>query len=80
MPKARYTEAARDAKVEGSVLIKVTLLSNGSVGTVSVVRGLPHGLAEQAIAAAKRLVFLPKRVDGIPVSVVQTFDYGFSIY
>lgn len=79
-PRARYTDAARRANVQGNVLIKVTMLSNGSVGTVTPVKELPHGMTEQAIGAAKRLVFLPKRVNGVPVSVTQTFEYTFSIY
>ena len=79
-PRASYTDSARVAKVQGSVLLKVTLLSNGSVGTVTPLRELPNGLTEQAIVAARRLVFLPKRINGVPVTVIVTFDYGFSIY
>ncbi len=79
-PRASYTDSARRANVQGSVLLKVTLLSNGSVGSVTPVKELPSGLTEQAIAAARKLVFLPKRVNGVPVTVIVTFDYGFSIF
>jgi TonB family protein len=79
-PRAPYTDSARRANVQGSVLLKVTLLSNGSVGSVTPVKELPNGLTEQAIAAAKKLVFLPKRVNGVSVTVIATFDYNFSIY
>jgi TonB family protein len=79
-PRASYTDSARRANVQGSVLLKVTLLSNGSVGSVTSVKELPSGLTEQAIAAARKLVFLPKRVNGVPVTVIATFDYGFSIF
>ena len=79
-PRASYTDSARRANVQGSVLLKVTLLSNGSVGSVTPVKELPNGLTEQAIAAARKLVFLPKRVNGIPVTVVVKFDYVFAIY
>ncbi len=79
-PRATYTDAARTNNVQGSVLVKVTLLSSGAVGSVSVVRGLPHGLSERAIAAAKQIRFEPKKVNGVPVSVTQTFEYTFSIY
>ena len=47
---------------------------------VTVVRGLPHGLSERAIAAAKQIRFEPKKVNGVPVTVAQTFEYTFSIY
>lgn len=79
-PRATYTDAARTNNVQGSVLVKVTLLASGAVGSVSVVRGLPHGLSERAIAAAKLIRFEPKKVNGVPVSVTQTFEYTFSIY
>ena len=79
-PRASYTDSARKANVQGSVLLKVTMLSNGSVGSVTPVKELSNGLTEQAVAAARKLVFLPKRINGVPVTVIVTFDYGFSIY
>jgi TonB family protein len=78
--KARYTDEARRANVQGTVRLKVTLLANGAVGSVVVVKDLSHGLTENAIYAARRLVFLPKRVEGKPVTVTVTVEYGFSIY
>ena len=74
-----YTEPARRNGVQGTVTLKVPLLANGSVGPITVVNGLPDGLTEMAIDAAKRIVFLPKRVDGKPVSVVIKLEYGFRI-
>ncbi len=79
-PRAKYTEAARRASNQGSVQVRVTLLANGGVGMVQVVKGLENGLNEQAVEAARKLVFLPKRVNGIPVTVVKTMEYSFSIY
>ncbi len=79
-PRATYTDEARTNNVQGSVLVKVTLLASGQVGNVTVVRGLPNGLSERAIAAAKQIRFEPKKINGVPVSVTQTFEYTFSIY
>ena len=79
-PRPGYTDAARTNGVTGSVVLKVTLLANGSIGSITPVRRLPHGLTEQAIAAARQIRFEPKKVNGSPVSVVMTFDYGFTIY
>ncbi len=79
-PRATYTDEARTNNVQGSVLVKVTLLASGQVGGVTVIRGLPHGLSERAIAAAKQIRFEPKKINGVPVSVTQTFEYTFSIY
>jgi TonB family protein len=79
-PRATYTDAARVNNTEGSVLLKVTLLASGEVGNVSVVRGLPDGLSEQAVKAARLIEFEAKKVNGVPVSVTQTFEYKFEIY
>jgi TonB family protein len=79
-PRATYTDAARTNNVQGSVLVKVTLLASGQIGTVTAVRGLPHGLTERAIAAARQIKFEPKKINGIPQTTIVTFDYGFNIY
>jgi len=75
-----YTDAARRANTQGYVQLRVTFLSNGGIGSVSVVKALPHGLTEQAIAFAKRIVFIPAKTNGTKTSVVKTFEYGFHIY
>ena len=79
-PRATYTDAARTNAVTGSVLLKVTLLASGQVGSITPVKRLPHGLTEQAIAAARQIRFEPKKVNGVPVSSIITLDYGFTIY
>jgi len=75
-----YTEQARKNRVTGNVSLRVTLLANGAVGTIEVVKGLDDGLTEQAIAVAKKIVFLPQRINGVPISVTKMMEYGFSIY
>lgn len=79
-PKPRYTEVARQANVTGDVVLKVTFLSNGGIGNISVVRGLSHGLNEQAIAAAKKIAFLPQKNSGKPITVIKSVYFSFSIY
>jgi len=79
-PKATYTDAARTNNVQGSVRLKITLLASGAVGSITPVTRLPHGLTEQAIAAARQIKFKPKMINGVAQSVVVTFDYGFNIY
>ena len=79
-PRASYTDAARTANVQGSVFVKVTLLASGAIGSVTAVKGLPNGLTEQAIAAARQIKFEPKKINGIPQATIVTFEYTFSIY
>ena len=79
-PQARYNDAARTNGVQGSVRLKVTLLASGQVGSITPVTRLPHGLTEQAIAAARLIRFEPAKVNGVPVSKIVTLEYSFSIY
>ncbi len=79
-PKATYTDAARTNNVQGSVRLKVTLLASGQVGSITPVTRLPHGLTEQAIAAARNIRFSPKKVNGNAQAVIVTLEYGFNIY
>lgn len=79
-PRAEYTDLARTNNIEGSVLLKVSLLANGEVGGIKVIRSLPDGLTEQAIKAARQIEFEPKQVSGRSVSIVKTFEYKFDIY
>lgn len=79
-PRPTYTDAARNNDTQGSVRLKITFLANGQIGGITVVNGLPDGLTEQAIAAAKQIKFEPKKVNGVPVSVVRVVEYSFTIY
>ena len=79
-PKAQYTDAARTNNVQGTVRLKITLLANGNVGSITPLNSLPYGLTDQAIAAARQIKFEPRKVNGIAQPSIVTFEYGFSIY
>lgn len=79
-PKPSYTDAARQAQVQGTVILRVTFLANGSIGSISPVKGLPNGLTEQAIAAARSMRFEPAKKDGQGQTVTKQVEYTFSIY
>ena len=79
-PRPGYTDSARQANIQGTVILRVTFLANGSVGGISAVKGLPSGLTEQAIAAARRISFEPAKLNGQPQSVTKQIEYSFSIY
>jgi len=66
-PTPRYTEAARANKIQGSVTLRVLVGADGDVKQVRVVRGLPDGLTEQAIEAARQAKFKPAVKDGKPI-------------
>ena len=79
-PKPGYTDEARQNNVQGNVTLKITFLASGQVGNVVAVSRLPYGLTEKAIAAAHEIRFEPKKINGVPVTVTVTFQYGFNIY
>lgn len=79
-PRPGYTDSARTANIQGTVILRVTFLASGAIGSVSVVKGLPNGLSEQAIAAAKRINFEPAKVNGAGQTVTKQIEYSFSIY
>ncbi len=79
-PRPGYTDAARTANIQGTVILRVTFLASGQIGSISSVKGLPNGLTEQAIAAARRITFEPAKRDGVGQSVTKQIEYSFSIY
>lgn len=79
-PHPAYTEAARTANVQGTVKLKVEFLSTGEIGDVSVISGLPAGLNEEAIKAARKITFSPVQIDGRAVDTVKLIEYTFAIF
>jgi TonB family protein len=79
-PRPNYTDAARQNNVNGTVVLKVTFLASGAIGAISPVKGLPNGLTEQAIAAARQIRFEPARKNGVPYTVTKSVTYNFTIY
>ena len=76
-PDAGYTEEARRNNVSGQVVLHVLFGETGQVNNISVVRGLPFGLTERAIAAARLIKFEPAELDGKKVSYPLVVVYNF---
>lgn len=79
-PVARYTVAARSNNIEGAVRLAILLEPNGKVGHILKLFGLGFGLDEAAIQAAKKIKFIPKKLNGKPVPAVIIREYTFDIY
>jgi TonB family protein len=78
--KPRYTEEARQNKLQGTVVLSVVFSADGRITNIRVVRSLPDGLTENAIAAARRIRFNPAVKDGVPVSVRTNLEFSFNMY
>ena len=65
-PTPVYTQEARSLRIEGEVLLEVVLEASGSLRVVRVVRGLGHGLDDNAVKAAEQIRFKPATRNGQP--------------
>jgi TonB family protein len=79
-PEPGFTEDARKNNVTGVVRIRAVLTASGEVTNISVVKGLPDGLTEKAIEAARQIRFRPAQKDGHTVSQYIVLEYNFNIY
>jgi TonB family protein len=79
-PEPGFTEEARKNNVTGLVRLRAILSASGEVTNISVVKGLPDGLTEKAIAAARQIRFTPAEKDGRAVSQYVVLEYNFNIY
>lgn len=77
--RAKYTEAARQSRVNGTVLLSVVFTLDGRVSGVRVLRGLPMGLSEQAVKATEAIRFTPAKKNGNPVSVRMSIEFVFNL-
>jgi len=79
-PEPGFTEEARKNNVTGVVRLRAILHASGGVQSISVVKGLPDGLTEKAISAARQIRFTPAEKDGRSVSQYVVLEYNFNIY
>ncbi len=79
-PEPSYTEKARMHGVTGTVVLKVVFSAQGQVTNIRTVTSLPDGLTERAIAAARKIKFIPAMKDGKYVSMWMQLEYNFNLY
>jgi TonB family protein len=77
--KPDYTEEARRDNVQGVVILRVIVDVRGNVESARVVQGLPDGLNEEAIIAAKKMKFKPAMKDGKPVRYPVRIEVVFNL-
>jgi periplasmic protein TonB len=82
LPKGRcagaYTDAAREAGLEGVVVLDLVVDAGGRARDIRVVEGLGHGLSDAAVRALADCRFTPGERDGAPVAVrVRGFKIRF---
>jgi TonB family protein len=74
-----YTEEARRAKLQGTVLLRIEVNERGQVQNVSVRQSLGLGLDERAIEAVRRWRFRPGTIGGKPSVTNALIEVNFRL-
>jgi len=78
-PEPEYSEEARKAKFQGSVLLSIVIQSDGTTSNIRVIRALGLGLDEKAIESVTKWRFRPSTKDGRPVAVSANVEVNFRL-
>ena len=79
-PEPSYTEKAKRNGITGTVVLRGVLSSSGAVTNIRALSGLPDGLTEKAVEAARQMRFVPSIRDGHFVSMWIQLEYNFNLY
>jgi protein TonB len=74
-----YSDSARKARHQGSVLLAVTVDAKGNPQDIRVIRGLGLGLDERAMEAVSTWRFRPALLNGKPVAAPITVEVNFRL-
>jgi len=79
-PDPEYSEEARKAKYQGTVVLTIVVDRSGRPRDVRIARSLGMGLDEKAIEAVQKWNFTPGVKDGVPVAVRVNIEVNFRLY
>ncbi|HKV12909.1 MAG TPA: TonB family protein [Thermoanaerobaculia bacterium] len=74
-----YTELARKARLQGTVVVEAIIDESGNVTNAQVLKGLPLGLDQAALQAVQNWKFRPATLNGQPVKVYYSLTIKFQI-
>jgi TonB family protein len=80
MPTPDYTDPARIAKFQGSLVVLVKISEEGRAEDLKVLHGLPFGLNQTALDTVRTWKFRPATLDGKPVPVQIPIEVTFRLY
>jgi protein TonB len=79
-PDPEYSDAARKAKFQGTVVVAVVIGTDGHVYNPRILQPLGLGLDQKALEAVKLWRFKPARRNGRPVEVAADIEVNFHLY
>lgn len=77
--KPTYTEVARKARLQGTVILEAVIDEEGDVASTRVLKGLPMGLDQAAVDAVSTWKFKPATFEGKPVKVYYVLTVNFQL-
>ncbi len=78
-PQPEYTSEAKQLRVQGDVILRVTFTASGQVVVQGVVHGLGHGLDEEARRVAQQIRFRPATRNGQAVDMTTNITISFQL-
>jgi TonB family protein len=78
-PPVQYTPEARQLRVQGDVILRVTFTASGQVVIKGVVHSLGHGLDEEARRVAEQIRFRPATRNGQAVDLTTNITITFQL-
>jgi TonB family protein len=78
-PEPKYSEKARKKKIQGTVILSLSVNTNGEPEDITVLLPLGEGLDETAQEAVRTWRFQPGTKDGQPVRVQATIEINFRL-
>jgi TonB family protein len=80
MPDPKYSDLARSARFNGSVVLEVTIMVDESVADVRLIRGAPFGLNDSAREAVANWKCKPAASGGTPVPTRVPIEVTFRVF
>jgi TonB family protein len=75
----QYSQAARDAKLNGTVTLSLVITPEGRAEKIRVTKGFDGDLDRNAVAAIEQWRFSPGQKDGKPVHAAAVIDVNYHL-
>ena len=76
--RPRYPALAKQARIQGTVILEAVISKRGSVENLRVVKGHPL-LIQSALEAVKQWRYKPTVLNGVPVEVITRITVNFNL-
>lgn len=75
----RYPAAAKEARIQGVVVLRTVILASGTPGEITVVSSPSDDLSEASLEAVRQWRYEPTLLNGNPVEVVTNINVNYTL-